>query len=671
MGINNGGIINGHDWEDLAVRTIRGIAMDGPTAAKSGHPGTAMALAPLAHVLFGRVMNIDPQDPLWPDRDRFILSAGHASILQYAMLHLTGYDVTREDLKAFRVLGSKTPGHPEVHHTPGIEVTTGPLGQGFANAVGMAMAEAHLRARYSANLVDHNVFTIVGDGCLEEGISHEAASLAGHLGLGHLIAIYDDNHITIDGATELALSDDTAGRFRAYGWHVVELGEVPNDLDAIEAGLREAIAETSRPSLVILRTRIGFPSPSFTDSPAAHGNPFSAEEVSATKAILELEDEPFFVPDGVTERYREALQRGRDARALWTQHADSDPSWPALAAEIAGDVSAYEATAPLKFEVGSHVATRRSFAQSMAASWPLLPSIMSGGADLTDNTGTELAGSTPFSAQNPAGSKVHYGVREHAMGAIMTGMALHGGVLPVGGTFFVFSDYMRGAIRVAAISSARVVYAFTHDSIGVGEDGPTHQPIEQLASLRAMPGLTVLRPADANECELAWRAAVECNGPVAMILSRQNLPVLAETASLGPEGFRRGAYILREPTGTPDVILIGTGSEVSLCMKAADALSDQGVGARVVSMPCQRWFDELDASSRAAILPANIPTLSVEAGSTYGWSAYADRSLGIDRFGTSAPGDRVFEFFGITVDGVVAEAQDLVGTHPGPNRQFR
>ena len=671
VGTNNGGIINGHEWEDLAVRTIRGIAMDGPTTAKSGHPGTAMALAPLAHVLFGRVMNFDPQDPTWPDRDRFILSAGHASILQYAMLHLTGYGVSKEDLKSFRVLGSKTPGHPEVHHTPGIEVTTGPLGQGFANAVGMAMAEAHLRARYSADLVNHNIFTIVGDGCLEEGISHEAASLAGHLGLGHLVAIYDDNHITIDGATELALSDDTAARFRAYGWHVVELGEVPNDLDAIEAGIREAIGETKRPSLVILRTRIGFPSPSFTDSAAAHGNPFSAEEVSATKAIMELDDEPFFVPEGILDHYQDALQRGRDARALWAKRANADASWPSLAAEIAGDVSAYEATPPLAFEVGTQVATRRSFAQSMVASWPHIPWIMSGGADLTDNTGTELAGSTAFSAENPAGSKVHYGVREHAMGAIMTGMALHGAVLPVGGTFFVFSDYMRGAIRVAAISGAKVVYAFTHDSIGVGEDGPTHQPIEQLASLRAMPGLTVLRPADANECELAWRAAVACNGPVAMILSRQNLPVLEETASRGPEGFHQGAYVLREPVGTPDVILIGTGSEVSLCMKAADDLSGKGIGARVVSMPCQAWFDELDQATRSEILPSEIPTLSVEAGSTYGWSAYADRNLGIDSFGTSAPGDRVFEFFGITVDGVVAAAQELIGTHPGPARQTR
>jgi transketolase len=637
--------------------------MDGPTKAKSGHPGTAMALAPLAHVLFARIMNFDPRDPTWPDRDRFILSPGHASILQYAMLHLTGYELSRDDLLGFRVLGSKTPGHPEVHHTPGIEVTTGPLGQGFANAVGMAMAETHLRARYSEDLVNHYTFTVVGDGCLEEGISHEAASLAGHLGLGHLVAIYDDNHITIDGPTELALSDDAGARFRSYGWHVVELGEVPNDLDAIEAGIREAMAETKKPSLVILRTRIGYPSPAFTDSPAAHGNPFSADEVSTTKKILDLPDEPFAIPDGLLARYHEAIQRGRDAHMSWSQRAQSNPQWAALEGDIAGDVSAYEATPPLSFEAGSQVATRKSFAQSMAASSPMIASIMSGGADLTDNTGTELAGSSAFSVTNPAGSRVHYGVREHAMGAIMTGMALHGGVLPIGGTFFVFSDYMRGAIRVAAISKARVVYAFTHDSIGVGEDGPTHQPIEHLASLRAMPGLTVIRPADANETEIAWRYAVQSNGPVAMILSRQNVPVLEETARLAASRLRDGAYVLSDTTGSPDVVLIATGSEVSLCLEAAELMAAEGVAARVVSMPCQHWFDELDPAKQEQILPKSVPTLSVEAGSTYGWASYADRSLGIDRFGTSAPGSEIFAFFGITVDAVVAQATDLIATY--------
>ena len=665
MGTSNGGIINGQDWEDLAVRVIRGLSMDAPTKAKSGHPGTAMALAPLAHVLFGRVMNFDPHHPSWPDRDRFILSPGHASILQYALLHLTGFDISREDLMAFRVLGSKTPGHPEVHHTPGIEVTTGPLGQGFANAVGMAMAETHLRARYGDALMNHHVFTIVGDGCLEEGISHEAASLAGHLGLGHLVAIYDDNHITIDGPTELALSDDAAGRFRSYGWHVVELGEVPNDLDAIEAGIREAMAETSKPSLVILRTRIGYPSPTFTDSAAAHGNPFSAEEVSATKQILEIPDEPFYVPQDLYDRYREVTRRGREARESWMQRCQADPRWPALERELDGNVSAYEATEPLVFDTAKPLATRRSFAQSMAASSSLLPSIISGGADLTENTGTELAGATAFSAQNPAGSKVHYGIREHAMGAIMTGMALHGGVLPVGGTFFVFSDYMRGAIRVAAVSKARVIYAFTHDSIGVGEDGPTHQPIEQLASLRAMPGLTVIRPADANETEIAWRYAVQADGPVAMILSRQNLPVLEETAKLAAAHLRDGAYIVRGAETNPDVILLGTGSEVSLCLAASETLKAQGIATRVVSMPCQRWFDELDPAKRAEILPPGTPALSVEAGSTYGWAAYATRSMGIDRFGTSAPGDQVFEYLGVTADNVVRVAKEMLGITSG------
>ena len=663
MAEHSGGVENGDEWEDLAVRTVRALAMDAVRKANSGHPGTAMALAPLAHVLFGRVMSFDPTDPAWPDRDRFVLSAGHASVLLYSMLHVTGYDLTLEDLEAFRQLGSRTPGHPEVGVTPGVEVTTGPLAQGLANAVGMAIAERQLRTSHGSDLCDHRTWVIAGDGCLEEGLSHEAASLAGHLGLGRLTCIYDDNHITIDGRTELALSDDAARRFEAYGWQVIELGERANDLAAIEAGLREAMADEDRPALVILRSHIGFPSPMFTDSPLAHGNPFPAEEIAATKELMGLDPEQsFVVAPEVLDGYLGATSRGRQAHEEWKLRVETaGERGIAFAAQVAGDLSAAIAAPLPQFETGAQIATRRSFATCLAGTAPLLPGLLSGSADLTENTGTDLPDARAQSAGDPGGRQVHFGIREHAMGAAMTGMALHGGILPIGGTFFVFSDYMRGAIRVAAISGAKVVYVFTHDSIGVGEDGPTHQPVEQLASLRAMPELSVIRPADANECAVAWRSALEADGPVALILSRQNLPVLAETALRGAEGLPTGGYVLSEfGNGSLDLSIVATGSEVNLALDAARVLADGGLTVRVVSMPCMEWYLRRPAHERDAVLPPAVPTLSVEAASTFGWSAVATQSLGIDRFGASAPGPEVFGELGITVDGVIRAARSML-----------
>jgi transketolase len=627
-----------------------------------------MALAPLAHVLFSRIMKFDPSDPDWADRDRFVLSAGHASILQYSMLHLTGYDVTIDDLREFRQLGSRTPGHPEAGMTAGVEVTTGPLGQGFANAVGMAIAERHLRAEHGADLCDHRTWVIAGDGCLEEGISHEAASLAGHLGLGRLVCVYDDNHITIDGPTELALSDDAAGRFRSYGWQVIELGEAADDLDRIEAGLREAAADEARPSLVILRSHIGHPSPKFTDSKDAHGNPFPPEEIARTKELMGLDpDASFVVPADVLSGYSASVERGRLEHAAWTERIKaSGIAGERFLRQLSGDLSDAIAAPVTTFEAGTQVATRRAFARCLAESAPLIPGLLSGSADLTENTGTDLPDASAQTGENPAGRQVFFGIREHAMAGAMTGMALHGGILPVGGTFFVFSDYMRGAIRVAAVSEAKVIYVFTHDSIGVGEDGPTHQPVEQIASLRAMPGISIIRPADANECATAWRATLESDGPVALILSRQNLPVLAEAEERSAEGLAKGGYVLAETGDGPAVIcLAATGSEVSLALEAASTLAEEGISTRVVSLPCMEWFLNQPASERRAVLGGGIPVLSVEAGSTFGWAAVADRSIGIDRFGASAPGPEVFEHLGITTSAVVAAARDLLAGSEG------
>ena len=655
------------ELEQLCVNVVRGLAMDAPQRANSGHPGTAMALAPLAHVLYSRVMRHDPSDPQWPDRDRFILSNGHASILLYSMLFLNGYGLQLEDLRQFRQWGSRTPGHPEVHALPGVDVTTGPLGQGFANGVGMAVAERWLRAHFGPDAIDHHIFATCGDGDLMEGVSHEAASLAGHLGLGRLVYVYDDNHITIDGPTELAYTDDVGKRFEAYGWHVEHLGEVANDLDALEAGLRRAMAEAERPSLLILRSHIGWPSPHRTDTKEAHGDPLGAEEIALTKGLLGLPtDQDFYVPDAVPAFYHQCAQRGRAAREDWERHValmtgDKEP----FAACLAGRGLPGWSDALPSFEAGTKLATRKAINKCLTATAAGIPGLVAGAGDLTGNTGVYLGpGAEAQSLAFPGGRQVHYGIREHGMAAAMNGMALHGGVLPVGGTFFAFSDYARPSIRLAAISEAHVVYFFTHDSVGLGEDGPTHQPIEQLASLRAMPQLSVIRPADANETAAAWRIAVDSDRPTALILSRQDLPVLEETGPLASHGVACGAYVLRagrEGGRAPDIILIGTGSEVQLCLGAAKVLDGEGVQARVVSFPSWDLFAEQEDGYRADVLPPGVPRLAVEAGASFGWDRYADATVSIDRFGASAPGSVNMERFGFTADNVAARARELLG----------
>jgi transketolase len=652
--------VTDNDLEQLGINVIRGLAMDAPQRANSGHPGTAMALAPLAHVLWTRVMRYDPTDPSWPDRDRFVLSAGHACILLYSMLYLTGYGLTLDDLKAFRQWGSRTPGHPEVHHTPGVDITTGPLGQGFASAVGMGIAERWLRARFGPEVCDHHTFVICSDGDLQEGVSNEAASLAGHLGLGRLVYVYDDNHISIDGPTELAYSDDVPGRFRAYGWHVQQLGEAANDTKKLESALRRARNVEDKPSLIIVRSHIGWPSPKWTDSEHAHGNPLGKDDVRATKEILGLPpDRTFWVPDEVLEMYRQAIPRGQRLRDAWRARLDA---WSGDRAELdaclAGrGLAGWEAKLPT-WAPGESVATRQAGGQVINALADVVPGLIGGGADLTGNTGTNLKDHGVQSKEDPAGRLIYFGIREHGMGAALNGMALHGGVLPFGGTFFCFSDYMRPAVRLAALSEAHVVYHWTHDSVGLGEDGPTHQPVEHLAAMRAMPQLRVIRPADANETAQAWRVVVDRDGPTALVLSRQTLPVLEGTA--GNEGVLRGGYVLVEADGAPELALIGTGSEVHVCVEAARLLEADGVATRVVSLPSWELFSEQDEAYRESVLPPGLPRLAVEAASPLGWERYADDSVTIDRFGASAPGNVVLENLGFTPANVAMRARALL-----------
>ena len=640
------------DREIVAI--ARGLAMDAPLKAKSGHQGTAMALAPLAHVLYSRIMQHAPQDPLWRNRDRFILSAGHASILQYSMLFLNGYGLELADLQSFRQFDSLTPGHPEAGHTAGVEVTTGPLGQGFANAVGIAIAESNLRARFGSDLMDHYTYVIAGDGCLMEGISHEAASLAGHLGLDRLICVYDDNKITIDGSTSLTCSDDVVARFTSYGWNVVQLGEIGEDLDALEVALNNAKQHRGSPTLCILQTHIGFPSPDFTDSHEAHGNPFLAEHVERTKAVLNIPNEPFWAPAKTVTASREfAMQRSLAALSAYKSlkpNAEFEACWnPQKSAK-------WNSQSPT-FESDSALATRQAMPLAISASLGDLPGLMLGSADLTGNTGVKIGALSAHSAHHPEGQQIYFGIREHAMAAAMVGMALHGGILPVGGTFFVFADYMRPSIRLAALSHAKVIFVFSHDSVGVGEDGPTHQPIEHLASLRIIPDLHVVRPADSNETAQAWRDAADHNGPTALILSRQSLPITTDGSAIA-----MGAAVIRRGDATPQVVLVGTGSEVSLCVQAAAQLEQSGISSQVVSMPSWDRFETMSANYKLEVFPRGIPVLSVEAGSTFGWSKYADQSIGIDRFGASAPGNVVMQKLGLNVQHVVDCAAALIAS---------
>jgi transketolase len=638
-----------------AIALIRGLAMDAPLYAKSGHQGTAMALAPLAHVLYSRVLRHAPQNSVWKNRDRFILSNGHASILQYAMLYLNGYGLEIDDIKAFRQWESQTPGHPEVGHTNGVEVTTGPLGQGFANAVGMAIAERNLRERFGADVMDHHTYVLAGDGCFMEGVSHEAASLAGHLGLDRLVCIFDDNGITIDGSTTLTCSDDVAQRFSSYGWNVIHAGEIGEDLDALERMLIDARSNVGKPTLCILKTHIGFPSPDFTDVHEAHGNPFTAEHVSKTKAVMGIPDEPFWAPSEVVAQYRaHALNRGSALLSAYDTaiaHAEGKHGFEQCWAEPSGE--AISSSMPA-FAADSTLATRQAIQQCIEASASVLPGLLIGSADLTGNTGVKVKSVGAQSKQLPTGQQVYFGIREHAMGAAMVGMALHGGTVPVGGTFFVFADYMRPAIRLAALSKARVIFVFTHDSVGVGEDGPTHQPIEHLASLRIIPGLQVIRPADSNETKVAWECALTYDGPTALVLSRQSLPMTTDG-----DAVRFGAETI-SATPNPDLILVGTGSEVSVCVGAAKLLSESGTKVNVVSMPSMDRFEQQPAQYRATVFPPNVPVVSVEAGVTFGWSQYADVSVGIDRFGASAPGSTVLKNLGISAENVAEQARTLL-----------
>jgi transketolase len=659
--------------DDLSINTLRTLSMDAIEAANSGHPGAPLGLAPAGYVLWTRVLKHNPKNPHWPDRDRFVLSGGHASMLLYSLLHLTGYDVGLDDLKGFRQWGSRTPGHPEYGHTPGVETTTGPLGQGVANAVGMAMAERHLAARFNRpglEIVDHRTYVMCGDGDLMEGISAEAASLAGHLGLGRLICIYDDNRISIEGKTDIAFTEDVGLRFEAYNWHVQRVDD-GNDIDAIEAALAVARAETGKPSLILLRTHIAYGSPNKQDTADAHGAPLGKDEVCLTKRNLGCpEDELFCVPPATRAVLDSCVARGRDAEAEWAeryarfadQYPDLARQWETVQKNL--PENGWDSDIP-DFADTETIATRAASGKVLNAIAERMPALIGGSADLAPSNKTLIDTATDFQKDAYDGRNIRFGVREHAMGALMSGMALHGGLRPYGGTFLVFADYMRPAIRLASLMKLPVIYVFTHDSVAVGEDGPTHQPVEHLASLRAIPGLTVIRPADATETADAWRQAIQTTtGPVALILSRQKLPVFGAGFS-APEGrLARGAYILSDSEGVPGLILIATGSEIHITLQAAGILRSEGMAVRVVSMPSWELFESADAAYREKVLPSEVTArLAVEAGLPMGWERYVGRRgavIGMAGFGASAPGSVVLEKFGFTAENIVATVRALV-----------
>jgi transketolase len=662
------------DPDRLAVDALRVLAMDAVQKANSGHPGTPMALAPLAYVLFTRHLRHDPARPDWVDRDRFVLSCGHASMLLYGALHLSGYDLRLEDLREFRQWGSKTPGHPEVHDTPGVETTTGPLGQGTANALGMAMAEAALEARFNETgyyPVDHHTWFIASDGDLMEGISQEAASLAGHLGLGKLIGFYDDNKITIEGDTDLTLSEDVAARYEACGWHVQRV-EDGNDLAAIDDAIDAAKAELERPSLICVRTHIAYGSPNKQDTAASHGAPLGADEVAATREALGWPlAEPFAVPDQALTAWRHCLERGAELSAAWDQSFGKyRKAFPKQADELErcmrGELpESWDHELPDFAELVDGMATRKASGQVLAALGDKLPELIGGSADLGPSNNSVLPSSGSFGREGYGERNVHWGVREHAMGAALNGMALHGGLRPYGATFLIFSDYMRPAMRLAALMRLPVLYIFTHDSIGLGEDGPTHQPIEQLSTLRAIPGLHVHRPGDAWETSLAWRQMIERrDGPSAICLSRQSLPVLDRSRM--PEGAdpARGGYVLREAQGEePRLVLLATGSELSLAMELAARLEAEGTPTRVVSMPCHERFLSQGSEYHNEVLAGDVPRLAIEAGHPMSWDRFIGSrgaSVGIDHFGASAPAELLFEKFGFGLDALLARARALL-----------
>lgn len=654
------------------VNTIRTLAMDAIEKANSGHPGAPMGLAAAGYVLWTRQLKHNPINPDWPDRDRFVLSGGHASMLLYSLLHLTGYDLSLDDIREFRQWGSKTPGHPEYRHTPGVETTTGPLGQGFANAVGMAMGERHLAARFNKSdhtIVDHFTYVMCGDGDLMEGVSSEAASLAGHLGLGRLICIYDDNKISIEGGTDIAFTEDVGRRFEAYNWQVLRVSD-GNDLMAIEAAINAGKAESDKPTIIMLRTHIAYGSPNKQDSHNAHGAPLGKEEICLTKECLGCPpDKEFCISDEVRDHFRLCIQKGTAAEAQWKDRLKSySNTFPEEAEQwinaLTGFLSAdLEEKIPTLAPQDGPVATRAASGQALNALAQQVPTLMGGSADLAPSNKTFLNGMPEYQKNNYAGRNIRFGVREHAMGAIMSGLFLHGGIRPYGGTFLVFSDYVRPAIRVAALMKLPVIYVFTHDSVAVGEDGPTHQPVEHLAALRAMPGVTVIRPADANETREAWIQAVKTNDhPVALILSRQKLPVLDADVVKG--GVAKGGYVLKDCQSTPQLILISSGAEVHLALAAQAELEEKGIAARVVNMPSWELFAQNSDGYKNNVLPPEITArLAIEAGVSMGWDAYVGTHgdvISIDTFGASAPGGLVLEKFGFNLANVVERAMAVV-----------
>ena len=663
--------------DDLCINTVRTLSMDAVQKADSGHPGTPMALAPLAYVLWTRHLRHDPADPSWANRDRFVLSVGHASMLLYSLLYLTGYDLTLDDLRHFRQWESRTPGHPEYGYTPGVETTTGPLGQGVGNAVGMAVAEAHLAALFNRDgheIVDHRTWFIAGDGDLMEGVSHEAASFAGHFKLGKLIGFYDDNKITIDGATDLTYSDDARKRFESYGWHVERVSD-GNDLDAIDAAIERAKAETGRPSLIIVRTVIGYGSPNRAGTSKAHGEPLGAEEVKLTKERLgwPTSTEAFHVPDEALAHWRKVRDAGAALHRAWREREDAyRRAHPDLARDferrLRGELpEGWERAIPEFTAENGNVASRAASGTVLNAIAAVVPELIGGSADLAGSNNTTIKNGGAFAPDSYGGRNMYFGIREHGMGSIMNGMALHGGLIPYGGTFLVFADYMRPAIRLAALMGQNVVYVFTHDSIGLGEDGPTHQPVEHLTSLRCIPNLTVIRPADAGETAEAWRAALRRGeGPVALVLTRQKLGLIDRSRYASAAGLQRGAYVLADAEGgEPEVVLMSSGSEVALVLEAQRRLAGAGVRARAVSMPSHELFAEQEDTYRREVLPAGVPRVAVEAAHPMSWQRWVGDNgvvLGISRFGASAPYARIYEELGLTVDRVVEAARAVLVT---------
>ena len=655
------------------IDTVRILSADAVQKANSGHPGTPMALSPLGHILWSEVMHYNPKNPEWLNRDRFILSCGHACMLQYSYLYLTGYEITLDDIKEFRQLHSITAGHPEYGLTPGIEVTTGPLGQGFANGVGMAIAQQYMAARYNQpdfKIFDYKIYAICSDGDLMEGISAEAASLAGHLGLGNMIYFYDNNHITIEGDTDLTFDENVVKRFEAYGWHVQRLPDV-NDLDALSTAIENAQNETNRPSLIEVRSHIGYGSPNKQDSAAAHGSALGKDEVKLVKEIFGFDpDKSFVIPNEVLDYYREAGKKSAKNEEDWNElyknyrkrHPDLAKDYETISAGKLPD--GWEGKLPT-FEAGDKMATRKASGQTLNAIAEYFPQLIGGAADLAPSTDTNLNDYKSFSAKHRDGRNFHFGIREHAMGAVLNGMALSNYLIPYGATFLIFSDYMRPPLRLAAIMKIRPIMVYTHDSIGLGEDGTTHQPVEQLIGLRTVPNMTVIRPADANETAQAWRVAIKHNdGPVAIVLTRQGIPIIDQEKYGKAKELEKGAYILSDSDGEPDIILIATGSEVHLILEAQEKLKEDGIKARVVSMPSWSLFDKQSAAYRESVLPKHIrKRLAVEAGSPVGWLKYVTDEgdvLGIERFGESAPGDEVMKEYGFSVENVVKRSKALL-----------